>query len=89
MQEILNKVVFDVLKYISIFPAGDKLADSKGNVLPDCFLMPPNSTALDFAYKLHSDIGKNFIKAIHIKSKKAVGKDYVLQHRDGLEIMVK
>mgnify|MGYP001572373337 CR=1 FL=1 len=89
VQEILNKVVFDVLKYISIFPAGDKLADSKGNVLPDCFLMPPNSTALDFAYKLHSDIGKNFIKAIHIKSKKAVGKDYVLQHRDGLEIMVK
>ncbi len=89
IQEVLNKVVFDILKYIAIFPAGDKLADSKGNVLPDCFLMPPNSTALDFAFRLHSDIGNNFVKAVHVKSKKAVGKDYVLQHRDGLEIMVK
>jgi len=31
---------------------GAKLSDSKGNVLPDCFLMKNGSTALDFAYKL-------------------------------------
>ncbi len=89
VQEILNKTVFDVLQQIAIFPAGEKMVDSKGNVLPDCFLMKKGSTALDFAYRLHSDIGKNFVKAIHIKTKKAVGKDYVLQHRDGLEIMTK
>ena len=51
--------------------------------------MPPSSTALDFAYRLHSDIGKNFVKAIHIKTKQAVGKDYKLKHMDGLEIMTK
>lgn len=89
IQEILNKVVFGILKYIYIFPAGDKLEDSKGNVLPDCYLMPPHSTALDFAFRLHSDIGKNFVKAIDVKTKKAVGKDYVLKNRDGLEIMTK
>ena len=89
IQEVLNKVIFEILKYIAIFPAGDKLADSKGNILPDCFLMPPNSTALDFAFRLHSDIGKNFVKAIHIKTKQAVGKDYKLKHLDGLEIMTK
>ena len=89
VQEVLNKVIFEILGYIAIFPAGDKLADSKGNILPDCFLMPPNSTALDFAYRLHSDIGKNFVKAIHIKTKLAVGKDYKLKHLDGLEIMTK
>jgi len=89
VQEVLNKVVFDILKYIAIFPAGDKLEDSKGNVLPDCYLMPPNSTALDFAFRLHTDIGKNFVKAVHVKSKKAVGKDYVLKNRDGLEILTK
>ena len=89
VQEILNKTVFDILQQIAIFPAGEKMVDSKGNVLPDCFLMKKGSTALDFAYRLHSDIGKNFVKAIHIKTKKAVGKDYVLQHRDGLEIMTK
>ena len=89
VQEVLNKTVFDVLEYICIFPAGDKLADSKGNVLPDCYLMKEGSTALDFAFRLHSDIGNNFVKAIHIRNKQAVGKDYVLKHRDGLEIMTK
>tara|TARA_Y100000310_G_C20696985_1_gene826376 strand:+ start:2937 stop:4136 length:1200 start_codon:yes stop_codon:yes gene_type:complete len=89
VQDVLNKVVFDLLGQIAIFPAGDKLADSKGNVLPDCYLMKDGETALDFAYKLHSDIGDGFIKAIDIRTKKAVGKDYKLKHRDGLEIMTK
>lgn len=89
IQEVLNKVVFDILKQVAIFPAGSKLTDSKGNILPDCFLMPQGSTALDFAYRLHSDIGNNFVKAIDIKTKKAVGKDYVLKNLDGLEIMTR
>ena len=89
VQNILNAVVFDLLKYVAIFPAGSKMEDSKGNVLPDCFLMPPNSTALDFAYRLHTDIGKNFVKAMHLRTKHAVGKDYKLQHLDGLEILTR
>ena len=89
VQEILNEVVFGMLGMIAVFPAGDKLEDSKGNVLPDCYLMEKGSTALDFAYRLHSDIGDGFVKAVHVKTKRAVGKDYVLKHRDGLEIMVK
>ena len=35
VQQILNSVVFDLLDYIAVFPAGGKLTDSKGNVLPD------------------------------------------------------
>lgn len=89
IQEVLNKVVFDVLEYIAVFPAGAKMADSKGNILPDCFLMKKGSTALDFAFRLHTDIGKNFVKAIHLKTKQAVGKDYVLKHRDGIEIITR
>jgi len=90
VQEILNLAVFDLLKYIAIFPAGaKKLGDSKGNILPDCFLLPGGSTALDFAYFLHTDFGKNFIKAIDARSKQAKGKDYELKHRDALEIMTK
>jgi ribosome-binding ATPase YchF (GTP1/OBG family) len=88
VQEILNKAVFDLLGYLAIFPASaNKLGDSKGNILPDCFLLPPDSTALDFAYYLHTDFGKGFIKAINAKTKMALGKDYKLQHRDGLEIV--
>ena len=90
VQEILNLAVFDFLKYISVFPASaNKLTDSKGNVLPDCFLMPKGSTALDFAYHLHTDFGKNFIKAIDARTKKALGKTYELKNRDALEIITK
>jgi ribosome-binding ATPase len=90
VQEVLNLAVFELLKYIAIFPAGaTKLADSKGRILPDCFLLPGGSTALDFAYYLHTDFGKNFIKAINAKDKKVLGKDYKLKHRDALEIMTK
>ncbi|NPE26801.1 redox-regulated ATPase YchF [Methanococcoides sp. SA1] len=87
VQEILDYSVFELLKQIAIFPAGSKLADSKGNVLPDCFLLPESSTALDFAYSLHTDIGDKFIKAIDVRTKQPVGKDHPLKHRDGIEIM--
>lgn len=89
IQEVLNKMVLDILDYIAIYPAGDKLADSKGNILPDCYLMKNGSTALDFAFRLHTDIGKNFVKAIDIRTKRAVGKDYKLKHMDGFEIITK
>lgn len=90
VQDCLNKAVFDFLNYVYIFPGGvNKLSDSKGNVLPDCFLMPPKSTALDFAYRLHSDFGNNFIKAINVKKKLPVGKDYELKRGDVIEIISK
>ena len=90
VQKILNTAVFDLLEYIPVFPASaNKLGDSKGNILPDCFLLPPGSTALDFAYFLHTDFGKNFIKAINAKTKMALGKDYKLKPRDALEIITR
>ena len=86
VQEVLNKAVFELLKYVSIFPASaNKLGDSKGNILPDCFLLPEGSTALDFAYYLHTDFGKNFIKAIDARTKRALGKNYLIKNSDALE----
>lgn len=88
VQQVMNAAVFDLLKYIAIFPGGvNKLEDQHGNVLPDCFLMPPGCTALDFAFRLHTDFGKNFIRAIDVKSKRTVGKEHKLQHRDIVEII--
>ena len=88
VQKILNTGVFDLLKYIAIFPGSpNKLKDSKGRILPDCFLLPSGSTALDFAYHLHTDFGKNFIRAIDARTKMAWGKEHVLKHRDILEII--
>jgi ribosome-binding ATPase YchF (GTP1/OBG family) len=90
VQKTLNAAVFDFLKYIAIFPGGvNKLSDSKGNVLPDVFLLPPGSTALDFAFTLHTDMGEGFIKAINVKTKQPIGKEHPLQHRDVIELFFK
>ncbi len=88
VQQAINAAVFDLLSYTAIFPGGvNKLADQFGRIIPDCFLMPPKTTALDFAFKLHTDFGKNFIRAIDVKKKLPVGKDHVLQNRDVVEIV--
>ncbi len=87
VQNCLNDAVFDLLEMIPIFPGGSKLEDKNGNVIPDCFLMPKGTTALDFAYRLHTDFGKNFIKAIDIKTKMMVGKDHLLKAGDIVEIV--
>lgn len=90
VQRVLNIVVFELLNHIAVFPVGtSKLTDSKGNILPDCFLVPNSSTALDFAYHIHTDLGDNFIRAINVKTKQVVGKDYELKHRDVIEIITK
>ena len=88
VQEVLDQTVFSSLKYVAIFPGGTKgLADSQGRIIPDCFLMPPHSTTLDFAFRLHTDFGKNFIKAIDVKTRMLLGKDHVLKNRDVIEII--
>lgn len=89
VQKIMNTVVFDVLKYIAIFPgsAGGKLGDSQGRILPDCFILPPESTALDFAEHIHTDLAKNFVAAIDVRTKRKISKDTPLKHLDIIEIM--
>ena len=87
-QQAIDTAVFELLKHIAIFPGGvNKLADQHGNVLPDCFLLPPGSTALDFAAKIHTDLAKNFVAAIDVKTKRKVGREHILKNRDVVEIL--
>jgi hypothetical protein len=90
VQDCLNKAVFDLLGYIVVYPVEDenKLCDKDGNVLPDAYLMPKGSTALDLAFKVHSEIGEKFIAAIDARTKKRLGKDYLLKNKDVVRIMV-
>ena len=63
------------------------MEDQDGRVLPDCFLLPRNSTALDFAFKVHTDLGKKFIRAIDVKTRMTVGKEHKLKFGDVVEIV--
>jgi ribosome-binding ATPase YchF (GTP1/OBG family) len=88
IQNCLNKAVFEFLDYIAVYPVENesKFSDKKGNVLPHVFLLPKGSTALDLAYKVHSDIGDKFIGAIDARTKKRVSADYELKNGDILSI---
>jgi ribosome-binding ATPase len=57
--------------------------------IPDCFLMKPDSTTLDFAYILHTDMGEGFIRGIDVKTKQIIGKEHVLKYGDVIELIFK
>jgi ribosome-binding ATPase len=88
VQECLNKAVFDFMKYIAVYPVENehKLSNKKGEILPDVFLMPPNSTAIDLAFRIHTDIGQRFLGAIDARTKKRVSAEYVLKNNDIISI---
>ena len=88
VQNTLNYAVFELLKMKPIYPGSEKSIMGKTKfVIPDCFLMEQNATALDFAYRLHTDFGKYFIKAIDVKNKIMVGKSHILKFGDVIEII--
>jgi len=89
VQNCLNKAVFELLDYIAVFPVEDegKLSDKQGNVLPDVHLVPNGTTALELAFRIHTDIGKKFISAIDARTKRRLGKDYILKNNDVIKIM--
>ena len=85
VQRALETALFDVLDAIAVFP-GAETPQADGTFLQDCFVLPDGSTAEDFAYFLHTDIGEGFLHAMDIRSGRQVGADTQLDHRDVVEI---
>ena len=89
VQNCIETAVLEKLDLIAVYPVEDEthFTDSQGRVLPDAYLVPRESTALDLAYKVHTDIGDSFIRAIDCRSKRIIGKDYELQDGDIIKIV--
>ncbi len=88
VQEALETALFDKLGVMAVFPGGaDGLGDEHGNILPDCFLVPEESTAEDFAYTIHSDLGEGFLHAIDCRENRQIGAEHKLDDRDVIEIV--
>ncbi|ELZ93024.1 translation-associated GTPase [Haloferax mucosum ATCC BAA-1512] len=87
VQQSLENALFDVMGAIAIFPgSANGKSDSQG-VFRDCFILPEGSTTEDFAYHLHSDIGDGLLHGIDCHSKRQIGSDHELTHRDVVEIV--
>lgn len=89
VQQALNKVVFDILDMIVVYPVEDehKLCDQKGNVLPDALLIPSGSKPRDLAYLVHTDIGDRFMHALDARSCRRVSSEHELEDCDVINII--
>jgi hypothetical protein len=87
--QALEHAAYAMLDLIVVFPVEDeaKLTDKKGRVLPDAHLVPRGSTARDLAYRVHTDLGKNFIRAVDARTKRVIGADHVLAPGDVVRIV--
>lgn len=89
IQQVVDKAVYEHLNLIVVYPVDDenKLTDKKGNVLPDAYLVPRGTTAREFAYTIHTELGESFIHAIDARTKRRLGEDYELKDRDVIRIV--
>ncbi len=89
IQQCIEDAAYKMLDLIVVYPVEDenKFTDHFGRVLPDAFLVPRGSTAKDLAYKIHTDLGDKFIRAVNARTKRTVGADYELQDGDIIRIV--
>ena len=89
VQEALNTAYFKLLNMITVYPVEDveHLADHNGRVLPDAYLVPYGTTARQFAYIIHTELGETFIYGVDAREKKRIGEDAVLKDRDVISVV--
>ena len=89
VQDAINMAYFKLLNMITVYPVEDveHLADHSGRVLPDAYLVPYGTTARQFAYLIHTELGESFIYAVNARERKRIGEDIILEDRDVISIV--
>ncbi|RLF37163.1 MAG: redox-regulated ATPase YchF [Thermoplasmata archaeon] len=88
VQKCIEEAV-KMLKLIVVYPVEDEthLTDKNGRILPDAYFMKQGSTAKDLAYKVHTDLGEHFIRAIDARTHRIIGADHILKDGDVIRII--
>ncbi len=91
VQPALEKMVFDRLRMIVVYPVEDEThwTDGKGRVLPDALLVPAETPARAVAYRVHTDLGENFIRAIDGRTHRALAADHPLEANAVIRIVAR
>ncbi|MGA3111067.1 MAG: redox-regulated ATPase YchF [Candidatus Bathyarchaeia archaeon] len=89
IQEAMNIAYFKLLNMITVYPVEDleHLSDHNGRVLPDTYLVPNGTTARQFAYVIHTELGENFLYAVDARDKRRIGEEAILKDRDVVSIV--
>jgi len=80
VQQALEQMVYSRLGMIVVYPVEDETrwTDSQDRVLPDAFLVPANTPARAVAYRVHTELGENFVRAIDGRTHRAMAADHPL-----------
>ena len=78
VQPLLESMVYERLHQVVVFPVEDEThwTDSKGRILPDAFLVPAGTPVRAVAYRVHSELGEYFIRAIDGRTHRALAADH-------------
>lgn len=89
VQELMNAIIFNVLKYIAVYPVEDenKFTDGSGHVLPDAVLLPLGANALELARTIHTDIAERMLYAIDAQKKIRISKEQQLTDNQIVKIV--
>jgi ribosome-binding ATPase YchF (GTP1/OBG family) len=89
VQDALNTAYFKLLNMITVYPVEDveHLTNHNGQVLPDVYLVPQGTTAHQFAYIIHTELGDNFLYAVDARDKRRIGEDAILKDREVISIV--
>jgi len=89
VQQAINTAVYEVLDHITAYPVENETrwTDSQGRMLPDAHLLPENSTPVDLAYAVHSDIGDGYLHAVDARDGRKIGDDHELEEGDVVKIV--
>ncbi len=89
IQGAINMAYFKLLNMITVYPVEDleHLSDHNGRVLPDAYLVPKGTTARQFAYIIHTELGESFIYAVNARDKRRIGEDAILEDREVISMV--
>ncbi len=91
VQSSLERLVYDRLHQIVIYPVEDETrwTDTRGRVLPDALLVPADTPARTVAYRVHTDLGEHFIRAIDGRTHRAIGAEQALPPNSVVRIVAR
>jgi len=89
VQEAINTAYTRLLNMITVYPVEDveHLSNHNGQILPDAYLIPQGTTAHQFAYIIHTELGESFLYAVDARHKTRIGEDALLRDKDVINIV--
>jgi ribosome-binding ATPase YchF (GTP1/OBG family) len=88
VQQAIDWTVYQKLRGMIVYPVEDehKCSNHKGEVLPDAFLVPKGTTAVQLARMVHTELAQKFVGAFDVKKRIRVGAEHQLNDGDVIKI---